>query len=156
VNEKITRGKFEEKQFKRKNMMKNSFASAEMTTLTFCGDGKIYFDENKKLKSNSDSEKFLEMKMTDDGESLKMFSLLWLKRVMEAAAGGPVIDVQKKRNGTAIIETANKEQAKNLIKLVNIAGIYSVTLSEMVLPMRSRGVIWLLTRLAIQPRSGNS
>jgi hypothetical protein len=46
------------------------------------------------------------------------------------------------RNGTAIIETGKKEQAVNLIKLVNIAGIYSVTLSEIVLPMRTRGVIW--------------
>jgi hypothetical protein len=122
--------------------MKNSFASAEISALTFCGDGKIYFDETKKLKSSSEGEKFIEMKMTDEGESLEMFSLLWIKNVVEAAAGGPVIEIRKMRNGTAVIETASKEQATKLVKLVNIAGIYSVNLSEIFLRMRTKGVIW--------------
>jgi hypothetical protein len=122
--------------------MKNSFVSAEISELALCGDGKIYFDEEKKLNSGSESGKSLEMKMSDDGESFETFSPIWLKTVVEAAADGPVIEVRKMRNGIVLIETSDKEQASKIIKLVNIAGIYSVTVSEILQPQRTRGVIW--------------
>jgi hypothetical protein len=142
-NEKLTRAKLKEEQFVLKeNKMKNSVSSSEIPSLTFCGDGKIYFDETKKLKSESESGKSLEMKMSDDGESFEMFSPIWLKTVVEAAADGPVIEVRKMRNGTVLIETSDKEQASKIIKLVNIAGIYSVTVSEISMPQRTKGVIW--------------
>jgi hypothetical protein len=94
------------------------------------GDGKLYKNKNLKLKCEKEEEKTLLLKIQNKEESFEHFSPIWLKIVIQASAGSEINYFKKLRNGSILIKTKNTQQAKNLVQLVNIVGLYEVRVTE--------------------------
>jgi hypothetical protein len=94
------------------------------------GDGKLYRDKNLKLKSEKEEEKFLILKSQNKDKILvKILKILW-RSIVTACAGSAVKNFKILKNGSILIQTKNTEQAKKLVMLVNIAGLYEVRITE--------------------------
>jgi hypothetical protein len=94
------------------------------------GDGKLYKNMNIKLKSEKEEEKSLILESMNKYKTLKKFSKILLELIITACAGSAVKKIKTLENGSILIKTRNKEQAKNLVTLVNIGSLYEVRVTE--------------------------
>jgi hypothetical protein len=108
----------------------------------FLGDGRLYVDKNKTLSNTNPGEKFLVIKSLDEKKNLSIVSPMFIDTVVKAAANGEVVKTVKLRDGTILVQTKNVQQAKNLIKLINIAKEIPVSVEEHKTLNFSRGVVW--------------
>jgi hypothetical protein len=97
---------------------------------TKCGDGKLYFDRERNLKSDLDCGRKLKLKCNKDEQKFAEVSYVWLKVIVQAAAGSKVENVKRLKDGCLSIKTKTLKQAVQLRKLVNIAGLFPITVEE--------------------------
>jgi hypothetical protein len=97
---------------------------------SLCGDGKLYRNINLKLKSEKEEEKILILEIQKNKKIFKKVSTIWLELVITATAGNSVKLIKALENGNFLIKTKNKNQAKSLVTLVNIGGLYEVRVTE--------------------------
>lgn len=84
------------------------------------GSGHLIYDKSKKLSSENPGSRFLVMKRIESDDGFKNVCNFLIEKAIETAAGGKVEKCIKIKDGSLLIQTKTVNQAKGLVRLVEI------------------------------------